>query len=371
MVQRPALWIALIAPRGAGKTPAQEYAGERGRWLSLWSATPWRYQRVGSDVDIRLYRPVLSVCGGIQPPLHHLLGGEEDGLRPRWLPHLAMLGETPEMLGQDGPVTAWDDAIAELYDTRELRTWTLDSAGLGAWQSARIRWRRDSGGAESASVSAALAKADMQAARIALVLAESMGVGHGGSVPEDAVIAAIAITDYVIGCWRALPDREALTTSRRDETLRRGVGQLADWLEQHGGRASRRVLQKACVAGARTDTNRAALEQAMEDLPVKPVRLDRAQGGRGRHGSSLLPYQGGSGRPRGRGAAAKRSGHYAAVSLVPVVQHQVDADGQLTGPFHENKTCLAGAYGLQCPCWGGLQLVPACLAWSAAARGRR
>jgi hypothetical protein len=65
---------------------------DAGRWLALWSAEPWRYQRVGaaSEIDLYVPRPVLSICGGIQPELLHLLGREGDGMRPRWLPHLSL-----------------------------------------------------------------------------------------------------------------------------------------------------------------------------------------------------------------------------------------------------------------------------------------
>jgi hypothetical protein len=52
---------------------------DAGRWLALWSTQPWRYQRVGSDIDILIPRPVLTVCGGIQPHLIHLLGPKATG----------------------------------------------------------------------------------------------------------------------------------------------------------------------------------------------------------------------------------------------------------------------------------------------------
>lgn len=267
--------------RGMGRYRSSGDGGDRARWLSLWSAQPWRYQRVTGDIDIPISRPVLAVCGGLQPPLHHLLGGEEDGLRPRWLPHLAMIGR-PRPLGEDRETRAWDNTIRALYEARKPRTWTLEGAGRSAWELARARWGRDSSdGAESASVSAALAKADTQAARIALVLAESMNPAQAGAVPAEAVTAAIAITDYVLDCWRALPDREALTTSRRDETLHRGVEQLAEWLEQHGGRATSRDLQRAHVAGVRTAADLTALLSRYEAEFPGSVRTERTEG-RGR-----------------------------------------------------------------------------------------
>lgn len=262
-----------------GRYTASGDGGERGRWLSLWSAQPWRYQRVGSNIDILIPRPVLSICGGIQPPLHHLLGGEEDGLRPRWLPHLAALdASTSPAAGCAAP--GWDKVISDLFGNREPRTWTLEGDAYNEWSAARARWKRESAsGRETASASAALAKADVQAARIALVLAESLDPGAGDALPFAATAAAIALTDYVLDCWRAMPDREALTTSRRDETLHRGVDQLADWLEQHGGRATARDLQRAHVAGVRTADELKALTARYEAEYPGSTRTEQPQGG--------------------------------------------------------------------------------------------
>ena len=60
------------------------------RWLGLWSTQPWRYQRVGAHIDLLVRRPVITVCGGIQPQFLPLLGREGDGMRPRWLPHMSL-----------------------------------------------------------------------------------------------------------------------------------------------------------------------------------------------------------------------------------------------------------------------------------------
>ena len=315
--ERPALWIPVIAPRGAGKSPAQIYAyrklreldpdrlidditlemvarflgehegmggiaadelsgwlggigryrsrgdgGERGRWLALWSAVPWRYQRVGGNkpIDIRIDRPVVTICGGLQPHLHHLLGGDDDGFRPRWLPHLAPLDtRLPLGRGRDTPV--WDEAVQKLAEWSGLRrTWTLSGEAYAMWSSARRQWKDQAREGETASLAAAMVKADMQAVRIALVLAESLDPGAGGDIPADAMYSALAITDYVMDCWRALPEQGALTLSRRDETLHHAVGQLAAWLEQRDDRrATQREILRSHVAGVRTASDLADL----------------------------------------------------------------------------------------------------------------
>ena len=93
------------------------------RWLGLWSTQPWRYQRVGSHIDLLVPRPVITVCGGIQPQFLPLLGREGDGMRPRWLPHMSL---TTELDPKGGcPAPAWDAAITKLYEVRNSRTWTM------------------------------------------------------------------------------------------------------------------------------------------------------------------------------------------------------------------------------------------------------
>jgi hypothetical protein len=290
---------------GIGRYRSVGDGGERGRWLSLWSAQPWRYQRASDELDLSIVRPVLTICGGLQPPLHHLLGGEGDGFRPRWLPHLATLDTSRRPSRTMVDTTAWEKTITALYEARHPRTWALSQDAFTVWDAARERWKYQASGAETPSVSAALVKADMQCARIALVLAESLAPGKGGEVSGEVMGAAVAITEYVMGCWRALPEREALTLSRKDEALQRGVDQLADWLEQHGGKAKRSVLRAAKVAGARTNDELDALLGRYEAVYPGSLRKERT-GARGpeslvvyapRRGDQTSP-SGGNGSPR-------------------------------------------------------------------------
>lgn len=254
-------------------------SGDRGRLLALWSGTPWRYQRVTDDLDILVPRPVVSIVGGIQPALHRLLGGDEDGMRPRWLPHLAPLqtGDTEVMVTAP---TGWADTLATLHDDTTGRAWHLDTIGYRTWSDARRRWKTDAAaGGQSASVTGAMVKADVQAARVALVLAESIEPGKGGPVPPEAMTGAVAVTDYVINCWKALPESQTLALSRRDETLDRAVDQLRAWLEDHGGQATRRELMRATVAGCRTATDLDALLERYRATYPGCQRHERPDGG--------------------------------------------------------------------------------------------
>lgn len=224
-------------------------SGDKGRWLAMWSAQPWRYMRVGADksgavgIDVYIPRPVVSVVGGIQPHLHHLLGDADSGFRPRWLPHLAPL-ETVAWGSRIHPPSEWDSVVEKLYLMRRRREWELTGDAFAIWQQECAGWKRQARGSENPSTSAALDKSDIQSARIALVIAESMYPGAGGPIPADAMWCAVAITDYVMNCWRALPGHESFALSRRDEILNGKVDELANWLETREGRKATRTQIK-------------------------------------------------------------------------------------------------------------------------------
>jgi hypothetical protein len=315
-LERAILWLSLMAARGAGKSPAQELAfgplrrfdkdagipllasdltmeslarllaaqpalgldidelaqslrgvgeykrgsGDRGRLLALWTGAPWRYVRVGNAkkaenaVDVRVAAPTVVICGGLQPALHGLLGGEEDGLRPRWLPHLAELPQDAELV-EDGGLrrSRWDHTVGELLSRREReRSWRLTWAARVAFVEHRRRWKADARGTETASTASALIKADVHLARVALVLAELDDPGAGGELSAETLERAAALVDFTLDCWRALPEQGSLSLSRRDEKLNVAVERLVAWLEEHGGRATRRQLLRAAVGGVRS-----------------------------------------------------------------------------------------------------------------------
>lgn len=331
--ERAILWIPLIAPRGAGKSPAQELAfapirahdaqldddavpvlrgdmtmealvrvlkkadgtaalevdelatfirgigeykrggGDRGRVLSLWTGAPWPYVRVGSggsdtnSIDIRITRPTIVICGGLQTSLHDLLGGDDDGMRPRWLPHVAQLPDVGKLSANGKHPADWQTLLgAGLLPIRaDQRTWKLNESGHAAFNAHRMRWKQQARDADSQSVSAALTKADTHLARIALVFAEADAPGHGGDVDGDVVERAAALVEFTLDCWRSLPEHGSLGLSARDMKLDDGVERLRSWLEDHGGESDRRQLQRAHVAGARTVSDLDALLRRYAD----------------------------------------------------------------------------------------------------------
>jgi hypothetical protein len=331
--ERAILWVPLLAPRGAGKSPSQgialgplrdhdrsldseerarrvligdmtlealartlavstggaaldadelavllrglgEYkrsSGDRGRFLQLWTGSPWSFTRVGSSgkaenaVDLRIHRPTLVIVGGLQPALHELLGGEEDGMRPRWLPHLAPMPDLDTVRNRGSMPDGWRALLDELLGLREReRTWQLDSRAREAFERYRRDWKRQARGLETASTAAALVKADVHLARVALVVAEAENPGAGITVTSEIIERSAEIVAYSLDCWRALPEQGGLALSRRDELLDRGIARLIAWLDEHGGTASRRDLQRARVGGARTGADLDALLRRYE-----------------------------------------------------------------------------------------------------------
>lgn len=245
-------------------------SADRARMLELWAGRPWQYERVGGDVDLLIPRPVVPIVGGIQPELHPMLGSEGDGLRPRWLLHLAGLDPVAQEAGGMAHVPDnWAPTLTTLYNKLTTpRSWLLAGKSLQMWRDARRRWKAAAARGESASTSAALVKADVQVVRLALVVAESLEPARGGDVPPEAMSAAIAIVDYVMDCWRALPEGRTLGLSRRSEVLDLAVDKVRDWLESHGGKARRRELLTANVAGVRTMSDvEALLERYLETYP--------------------------------------------------------------------------------------------------------
>ena len=234
--------------------------GDRGRFLALWSGAPWSYTRAGGGgnqrnaVKLRCPRPTLAICGGLQTGLHELLGDEESGMRPRWLPHIGVMPEEDGTLRRGGAPLGWRSVIrGALVPARNReRTWRLDDDALAAVQRYRKGWKAQARQVETATTCAALVKADIHLARVALVLAEAQAPGEGGEIPVELIDRAAALIDYTLDCWRALPEQGALALTYRDETLDRGIPHLVSWLDEHGGEATRRELQRAHVAGART-----------------------------------------------------------------------------------------------------------------------
>jgi Protein of unknown function (DUF3987) len=323
---------------GTGLVPVDELAGwvgrmgrygnaggssERARWLSMWSSQPWAYQRVGDGkggglaVDIFIERPVVSIVGGIQPALLGTLGSDQDGFPPRWLPFWYDGPKLPWARRIHVPAK-WDAAVGALYDARGRREWKLTGAGLRMWREAAGLWARQAEGDEASATSAALDKADIQCAAIAKVIAESMHPGRGGVIPVEAVSCAVALVNYCMDVWRAMPGNQSMSLSRKDEVLNQGVNELASWLEDRAPRdlngrsvrwATPREITRGHVAGVRTSEQARLLIDHYRAVYPGCV-VDYRPAGGGRPGRAVMA-------PQRDGIAGKSAGEFVARRQTP------------------------------------------------------
>jgi hypothetical protein len=98
------------------------------------------------------------------------------------------------------------------------------------------------------------------------VFAEADQPGVGGDVGSGPVERAAVYIEFTLDCWRALPEQNSLALSHRDRILEPAVDKLYAWIEGRGGVATRREIQIAHVAGARTKEKLDALLERYEDV---------------------------------------------------------------------------------------------------------
>lgn len=216
-----------------------QYKGGQGadlsKWLKMWTGAPLHIQRVGAGgatnaISLYIPEPVVSVTGPLVPANLNLLGKPNSGFRPRWLPFYAPPVPPKWNHAGDYPEN-WKRSIKTLTENRTTREWTLAGDGRTEWERARQRWNAQQSDPEPDDVIEALRKADAQALRLALVIAESNDPGKDGQVPVAAVKSAIAIMDYCIRVWRALPGNSTMIASRREEVMDTAYRRLLAWLE--------------------------------------------------------------------------------------------------------------------------------------------
>jgi hypothetical protein len=271
----------FLAGLGQYKDSAQGGNSDRRKLLKLWTGTPWRYTRVGvggktaNAINIYISKPQLVICGPLPAEQHLLLGGDRDGLRPRWLPHLAQptTGNVPGLV--DTTVDDWSDALGALLSERgQPRQWKLDPQARETFQDARSDWRKRGSGDGSPSVLAAISKADVHALRITLAFAEIAAPGAGGEVPSATVEGAVTLVQYTIDVWRYLGTGETVAFTRRDEQLNTAIVRLVAWLDrQGGGPVNSDKIRKNNVGGVQTASELSALLRRYEAIYPGTVRL--------------------------------------------------------------------------------------------------
>jgi DNA polymerase-1 len=250
--------------RGLNQYHPDGQGNDLGHLLQMWNGGPLRYMRVGrgegpdNSVDILVPRPTVVLVGGLQPYLQTLLGGDEEGLRPRWLLHVASFERTPVRFPGDVALTTYARLIGRLLERRAVRRrWVLGDSAKRAFLELVEDWKARARSVDgSPSATAALGKADRHCARIAGALAECMlevlpsdpRVLDALELPLDALVAAAEWVEFVAAGWDALLNGSPLSLSLRDRQLDQAIDRLIAYLEEHGT-VTARTLRRNGVAG--------------------------------------------------------------------------------------------------------------------------
>jgi hypothetical protein len=275
-------WLGGLGRYGAGAAAQRDI----GHYLSMWDASaPIAYDRVAGGVSVVAPDPAVAIVGTLQAEDHRLLGGVETGLRARWLPHVWRAASRSG--GEDYSSVAvpevWLATLRRLAASRLRLCLALDGEARQLWSDARRQWTAMAQDA-SPGIRAAAQKSDRQALRIALVLAVASGADR--AIPVHAMRGAIALVDYVLGCWRALPEGEELTLSRAAERTSAAVERLAAWLERQPGRsAPRGRILRSQVAGVRTSEVLEAVLEHYEQTYPGSIRGGESTARGGRRGT--------------------------------------------------------------------------------------
>jgi hypothetical protein len=242
--------------------------------LELWTGEPQDYTRVGrSDgehnaVELYIDRPTLVLVGGLQTVRHGLLGPIEDGIRPRWLVHLA---ERPPAGKRRDPS---DDALAEyaalitcIFKRRAVtRRWRLDTETRSLFDVQVLDWKRRAASNDvNDSVAAALDKADANTLKIVCALAEAMLPAlpdwpmqvEGEPVlllglPRQAMLDAIAWMEFILDCWACLEGGTPLARSQRERAVIDAANRVMDYVDIRGVPVTGNVLRNNRVGGVQT-----------------------------------------------------------------------------------------------------------------------
>lgn len=240
---------------------------DRANFLTIWTAQPLNYDRVGNDISFRIDRPVISILGGTQPHLLGTLTGD-DGFRDRFLISVydKPIAEEEEMPAYSGEAERWKLLIQRLAEYRDRpRVRFLSSEAKERWKSYRRAYRQIQNNPDTPShLVGWTAKASSHLARLALLLSEADGRGE---VDAEYLQRAASLIRYFGAHYRQL-DLDApnpmLPYHRRGED--QAVKALVDYLRKRPGRwATKRDLHRARVGGIRTSSELQAAIQRYGD----------------------------------------------------------------------------------------------------------
>ena len=236
-------------------------SGDAATYLKMWTGAPTRARRVGQRVrgraSVKLYcaKPTVSLWGPLTLANQGLLGGEGSGFRCRWLPYYVEARTDlptgkifdPGDVGYAEYTEAWEALIKRLHGRRgRHRSWYFTEAAKARVEWHRARWSRRAKSVESSTtVTAALGKADVAMASIALILAEAacqtlpsptgrIGIEPLLRVDVKIVDRAAAWVDYCIDVWAFLGDASIVSYTIADRLADPVVTRVEEWIAQHG-----------------------------------------------------------------------------------------------------------------------------------------
>lgn len=248
---------------------------DRPRFLELWDGMPWTIDRAGSGT-IAVPRPAMSIVGGLQPALLGVLEGQ-DGLRDRFLICQPMARPALRLRGLQAPdataaIQGWQQLVEVLTSRRfRARSRYLSQDDYEAFCAAHDAYMDIAENpSEPEQVRSFARKAPAHLARIALCLSEASqsaeAVHVTASLAGGSLESAMRLMEYFMAHRRQLRLRpENLMRRPFDRGQDEAVEMLYDWLRRiPGGRALRRDVKHAHVAGVRTTEDVKALLQHYE-----------------------------------------------------------------------------------------------------------
>jgi hypothetical protein len=282
-------FLAGLSGTGANGD-SQSAASDLSFFRSCWSGAYLRRTRISTGTII-IPSPHLSIVGGLLPGRTNMLGSSRDGDLARWLPSLVP-STTPEApaFQQEKPAD-WIKLQTELRNARGLRRdWQLSGDGWDLYDSWRKRWSKRQYGDVGEHVASGLSKAADQAARVAVVFAESMNPAGGGIIPSIAVNAACAVVEYSMRCWAAMlpPGTSAMDYQSADRAVASAVNELMEIVmsltpEEDGiRRISKRQLMQRSACRIRNGAQMSKLITAYEKINPGTVTTEAVAGGRER-----------------------------------------------------------------------------------------
>jgi hypothetical protein len=271
--------------------------------LELWTGTPQDYTRVGRSenesnaVEIYIPRPTLVFVGTLQTVRHTLLGPTDDGIRPRWLLHLA---DRPEPCARRDPSQAaldeYERLITRIFNRRGVRRrWVLGDQAKSRFDQQVLEWKQRGQLIDvNDAYAAALDKADSQVLKFVGGLAETTITGQLPNgpyidvegeqvllldVPLDVLESAITWMEFILDCWACLQGGAPLARTYQERALIEAASRVMEYVDERGHPVTGSTLRHHNVGGIQTARQLKVVLDTVEAMSPGTVEV-QATGGR-------------------------------------------------------------------------------------------